>query len=145
MNNCSVCGTSIGIFDSKCASCRYEKHSTAIETAADEVLLTTTDTIPGSEITHVLGLVSAECVLTMHSFRETLSALSVKPGRETRLEGLFKEGRDFCITAIRKEAALKGANCITGLRFDYGEISYMSMSFVVASGTAVKCLKVENR
>jgi len=52
---------------------------------------------------------------------------------------VLRDSRRVCLTELRREALIAGANAVIGVDLDYSEISGddKSMLFLVASGTAV--------
>lgn len=108
--------------------------------ARQTLLLTTTATVPGREISGVLDIVSAECAYGMNVLKDMLAGLTdVVGGRSGSTQGVLRDARRTVMAELRSEAFNLGADAVVGVDLDYSEFSGggKSMLFVVATGTAV--------
>lgn len=92
----------------------------------------TMDTVPGREITEVVGPVVAVVART-RELRPDLRAAGVVEG----YTAMLTDSRHDAIAKVVDLAREAGADAVVGLRFDCSEIT-QSLSEVVAYGTAVK-------
>ncbi|MES2869462.1 MAG: YbjQ family protein [Pseudomonadota bacterium] len=102
------------------------------------MIITTTNTIEGRQITEYLGVVSAESVHGINVVRDFFTGMrDFFGGRSQTLERALKEARAQVTDEIRDRAG--SADAIVGLNF---EISMPSgrggMLVVFATGTAVR-------
>lgn len=102
------------------------------------MIITTTNTIEGRQITEYLGIVSAESVHGINVVRDIFTGIrDFFGGRSQTLERALKEARAQVTDEIRDRAG--SADAIVGLNF---EISMPSgrggMLVVFATGTAVR-------
>lgn len=102
------------------------------------MIITTTNTIEGRQITEYLGVVSAESVHGINVVRDLFTGMrDFFGGRSQTLERALKEARAQVTDEIRDRAG--SADAIVGLNF---EISMPSgrggMLVVFATGTAVR-------
>lgn len=112
-----------------------------IGTYATEIVLTTAFTVAGREIEKEIEVISAECVYGMNIFRDFFVAIrDVFGGRSAATQKVLRDARKTCLTELRREALMVGADAVIGVDLDYSEFSGQgtSMLFLVASGTAVK-------
>lgn len=101
------------------------------------MLLTTTESVAGHEITQVLGLVHGNSVRAKHVGRDIMAGLKQIVGGE--LSGyteLLSESRRQAIARMVQEAERMGANAIVSLRFNTSSIM-ASAAELFAFGTAV--------
>ena len=97
----------------------------------EEVIIATTNDIPGFKVTEVYGEVFGLIVRSRNIFS------NIGAGLRTVVGGEVKGSRENAIARLRQEAADKGANAVLAMRFDSGDIGNL-MSEVAAYGTAVK-------
>lgn len=102
------------------------------------MILTTIDSIPGKEITVVIGLVRGNTVRAGH-FGKDITAMfkNLVGGEVTDYTKLMAESREQALDRLREEAKALGANAVVGLRFSTSSISPGAAEMVVY-GTAVK-------
>ena len=103
------------------------------------MLLTTTSTVDGRQVTRYHGIVTAEVILGANVFRDFLAGLrDIVGGRSGSYERPLKEARKTALEELTQEAQALGANGVIGIDFDYEVIGANgSMLMVSASGTAV--------
>jgi uncharacterized protein YbjQ (UPF0145 family) len=109
-----------------------------LEAAAGIIL--TTETAHNLPVTGRLGIVSAECVIGMHLFKDIAAAFrDTFGGRSQSMQDVLREARVTALDDLRREAYELGADAVVGIALNYNEISGggKSMLFLVASGTAV--------
>ncbi len=104
------------------------------------MILTTTPTIQGKEITEYLGIVAAENVLGINFVKDIFGGLTnVFGGRSKTYEAELKTARDLALVEIEEAAAKLGADGVVGIDFDFEVLgSAGNMLMVNVSGTAVK-------
>ena len=104
------------------------------------MIITTTNSIEGRQITDYLGVVSAESVHGINVVRDFFTGMrDFFGGRSQTLERALKEARAEVTDEIRERAGVLRADAIVGLNF---EISMPSgrggMLVVFATSTAVR-------
>ncbi len=103
----------------------------------DDILIVTTNDVPGYEITQVHGEVCGLIVRARNVFSNVGASMRTVFGGEARgYTTLLLESRKQAIERLREAAREKGANAVVAMRFDCNEIASM-MSEVAAYGTAV--------
>lgn len=111
-----------------------------IDELAKDLILTTEFSMAEYRVTNRLEVITAECVFGMNMFRDMFAAVrDVFGGRSSASQKVLRDARRTCLTELRREALIAGANAVIGVDLDYSEISGdgKSMLMVVASGTAV--------
>jgi uncharacterized protein YbjQ (UPF0145 family) len=91
-------------------------------------------------VTERIEVITAECVFGMNLFKDFFAGIrDIFGGRSSSSQKVLRDARRTCLTELRREALIVGANAIVGVDLDYSEISGdgKSMLFVVVSGTAV--------
>jgi len=102
------------------------------------MIYSTTETIPGKEITEIVGVVTGNVVQAKHLGRDIMASLKGIVGGEIRgYTEMLTEARDIAIERLVANATEKGADGIVGIRFTTSAIMDGS-SEVMAFGTAVK-------
>ncbi|MBP2018501.1 uncharacterized protein YbjQ (UPF0145 family) [Symbiobacterium terraclitae] len=102
------------------------------------MLVTTTPTVQGREITEYLGIVSGETIMGANFVRDIAASIAdFIGGRAGAYESKLREGRDACLHEMMNEARRLGADAVVGVDIDY-EVLGQSMLMVTASGTAVR-------
>jgi len=103
------------------------------------MLLTTTPTVQGHDISKYLGVVCGEVVIGAHLGKDILAGFTnLVGGRSNAYESTLRETRDDALAEMIGEAKALGANAIVGVKFDYTVIGQSgSMMMVAVSGTAV--------
>lgn len=106
-------------------------------------MLVTTETVLSDRVIEMrLGVITAECVFGMNIFRDFFaSVVDLVGGRSVATQRVLRDCRNTCLTELKREALLVGANGIIAVDLDYGEISgggKIGMMLLVASGTAVR-------
>ena len=111
-----------------------------IERLAADIILTTEHGMAEYRVTKRIEVLTAECVFGMNLFKDFFASITyIFGGRSSSSQKILRDARLTCLTEMRREALMVGANAVIGLNLAYNEISGdgKSMLFVVASGTAV--------
>lgn len=112
-------------------------------TKTDEILIVTTNDVPGYEVVEVYGEVFGLIVRSRNIFSNIGSSFrTILGGESGGLTKLLIDSQNKAMERLRQEAVDKGANAILMTRFDTGDI-YNIMNEVAAYGTAVKIQKKE--
>ena len=107
----------------------------------DEVMVVTTNELPGYEVKEVYGEVFGLIVRSRNVFSNFGASLRTIVGGEVKgYTNLLSDSREHALGRLREAAAAKGANAVLMMRFDSGDIGQV-MNEVAAYGTAVKVVK----
>lgn len=105
------------------------------------MLITTTPTIQGAEITSYYGIVTGEAILGANIFKDFFAGIrDIVGGRSAAYEQELRRAKTVALEEMAAEARELGANAILAVDLDYETISLASgggMLMVSASGTAV--------
>ena len=102
------------------------------------MLITTSDSIPGREITETVGLVTASSVRARHVGRDILAGLKNLVGGEIgAYQQLLIESREQALGALEANAERQGADAIVALRMATASVA-AGAAEVLVYGTAVK-------
>lgn len=103
-----------------------------------KMLIVTTDTIVGRDITQVVGLVRGSTVRAKHIGTDIVASLKNLVGGEmTGYSSLMAGAREQAIDRMLSEARAMGADAVVGFRMETSAIM-AGASEIVAYGTAVK-------
>lgn len=105
------------------------------------MIISTTNTIDGTEIAEYLGIVTGEAVMGANLFKDIFASVrDIVGGRSAAYEKELREARRIAIDEMAFEAEDLGANAVIGVDLDYETIPSGSgaMLMVTASGTAVR-------
>jgi uncharacterized protein YbjQ (UPF0145 family) len=101
------------------------------------MLIVTTNEIPGYRISQVHGDVFGLTVRARHYFSNMGAQFrTIVGGEVTEYTRLLIDSRNQARERMWREARMRGANAVVGMRFDCNEIGDI-MSEIVAYGTAV--------
>jgi uncharacterized protein YbjQ (UPF0145 family) len=104
----------------------------------DQIMVVTTNELPGYEVTEVYGEVFGLIVRSRNVFSNIGASLRTVFGGEVKgYTRLLADTREQAMTRLRDAASAKGANAVLMMQFDSGDIA-SQMNEVVAYGTAVK-------
>lgn len=104
----------------------------------DEVIVVTTNDIPGYEVIETYGEVFGVLVRSRNLVSNIGASLkSIIGGEIGGYSKLLSTSRDEAVERMKQAAAERGANAILAMRFDSGDIGN-TMNEVAAYGTAVK-------
>tara|TARA_B100000678_G_scaffold75497_1_gene62009 strand:- start:9143 stop:9457 length:315 start_codon:yes stop_codon:yes gene_type:complete len=102
------------------------------------LILTTTETVPGRDVFHVLGLVKGNVVRARFVGRDIVAGLRTLVGGEVNeYTKLMAESREQALDRMIEDAEALGADAIVNLRFSTSLIMQGS-SEILAYGTAVR-------
>lgn len=103
------------------------------------MLVLTTHTIEGKQITRYLGLVSGEAILGANIFKDLFAGIrDIVGGRSAAYEEELRKAKDIAVQEMVQQAQSMGGNAVIGVDLDYETIgSNGSMLMVSASGTAI--------
>ncbi|HJQ81736.1 MAG TPA: heavy metal-binding domain-containing protein [Lacipirellulaceae bacterium] len=106
------------------------------------MLITTTHTIDGRQISEYLGLVSGEAILGANIFKDFFAGIrDIVGGRSAAYEQELRKAKEIAIKEMTASAMALGGNAIVGVDLDYETIGGgqgSNMLMVSASGTAVR-------
>lgn len=101
------------------------------------MLVTTTPTIQGRDISRYFGIVTGEAVMGANLFRDLFASITdIVGGRSGAYEKELHRARTIAIDEMKQVAAEYGADAVVGVDLDY-EVIRDGMLMVTASGTAV--------
>lgn len=105
------------------------------------MLVVTTSTLQGKNISQYLGIVSGEAILGANIFKDFFAGIrDIVGGRSASYEGELRKAKDLAIEEMCEQARQMGANTVIAVDLDYETISTAhggGMLMVTASGTAV--------
>ena len=102
------------------------------------MLYTTTENIPGYEITEVLGVAKGNTVRTRHVGKDIVAAFRNLVGGEVpEYTKLIAEAREQAVDRMLQDAMAKGADAVVTVRFTTSSIAQGAAELFVF-GTAVK-------
>ncbi len=108
----------------------------------DDVIIATTNELPGYEITQVYGEVFGLIVRARNVFSNIGAGFRTVFGGEAKgYTSLLSESRTQAVERLKDAARERGANAVLAMRFDCNEIADI-MSEVDAYGTAVTVRKI---
>ena len=103
-----------------------------------EIIVVTTNDVPGYEVTEVYGEVFGLIVRSRNVFSNIGAGLrSIVGGEVGGYTKLLSHSREQAMDRLKQAAKAKGANAVLAMRYDSGDISNV-MNEVAAYGTAVK-------
>ena len=109
-----------------------------MESRDAKIILTTTNDIPGKQITEVLGIVRGNSVRTKHLGKDIVALVKNLAGGEIKeYSEMISQARDKAFERMTKEAKNLGADAIVSIRFTTSSVM-ANASEVLAYGTAVK-------
>ena len=101
------------------------------------MILTTTETVPGKQISRICGLVRGNTVRAKHIGKDIFAGLKQIVGGELKgYTEMMTEAREEAIARMVAEAEALGANAIVSMRLTSADVM-QSASEVLAYGTAV--------
>ncbi len=101
------------------------------------MIVTTTPSVEGRQISEYCGIVVGEAILGANVFRDIFAGITdLVGGRSAAYEQSLGEARDTALRELEERAAELGATAVVGVDLDYEVINNMLM--VSASGTAVR-------
>lgn len=103
------------------------------------MIVTTTPTVQGREITTYLGIVTGEVIVGANLFRDLFASITdLVGGRSGKYEEVLARARREAIAEMKEESMKLGGNAVVGVDLDYEVLGQNgSMLMVSCSGTAV--------
>jgi len=102
------------------------------------MILTTTPSVEGRNITRYFGIVNGEAILGANIVRDIFASITdIVGGRSGQYEQELGKARKIALDEMTVQATQFGADAIVGIDIDY-EVIRDGMLMVAASGTAVK-------
>ena len=103
------------------------------------MILTTTSSIEGQQITQYHGVVTGEAILGANMFRDLFAGIrDIVGGRSGAYEKELRKAREIAFQEIQQAATDLGANAVVGIDIDYEVVGEKGgMLMVSVSGTAV--------
>ena len=84
------------------------------------MLLTTTNTIEGKEITQYFGIVSGETIIGANVFKDFFAGIrDIVGGRAGSYESVLREAKETALKEMSDHAARMGANAVIAVDLDY--------------------------
>ena len=101
------------------------------------MILVSTETVPGTDITEVYGLVSGSTVRAKHIGRDIAAGFkNIVGGELTGYTELLQEAREEAVARMLKQAKAVGANAVVNVRFSTSSVT-AGAAELFAYGTAV--------
>lgn len=101
------------------------------------MIITTTHTIEGKEVSEYLGIVTGETIFGANIVKDIFASVrDIVGGRSGTYENTIRDARETSTKEMIEAAKKLGADAVVGVDFDYETIGTMLM--VTASGTAVR-------
>lgn len=102
------------------------------------MIITNTETIPGREVSEILGMVRGNSVRAKHIGRDIMAGLKgIVGGEISGYTELLADAREESYKRMIKDAETLGADAILNVRFVTSMVA-QTMSEMLAYGTAVK-------
>ena len=104
------------------------------------MLLTTTSTIEGKEITQYFGVVSGETFIGANIFRDFFASIrDIVGGRSGSYESILRKAKETALQEMSEQAERLGANAVIGIDLDFETVGGNgNMLMVTVVGTAVR-------
>ncbi len=105
------------------------------------MIISTTETIEGRQVTEYLGIVSGDAVMGTNIFRDMFAGIrDIVGGRSGSYEKELRKAKEAALEALAEEAGERGADAVVGVDLDYEVIGgdKSTMLIVSANGTAVR-------
>jgi len=103
------------------------------------MILTTTPSVEGKQITKYCGVVTGEAILGANIFKDLFANVQdIIGGRSAAYEAELRKAREIAFREIEQAARDLGANAVVGIDLDYEVVGQSGgMLMVSISGTAV--------
>ncbi|MFK7951965.1 MAG: YbjQ family protein [Ekhidna sp.] len=102
------------------------------------MIISTTDSIPGKEISEIVGIAKGSTVRARHVGRDIFAGLkNIVGGEISEYTNLLSQSRDQAMQRMMDEARQMGADGIINIRFSTSMVM-QATSEILAYGTAVK-------
>lgn len=87
------------------------------------MVMSTTNSLEGKEITKYLGVVTGEAILGANIFKDIFAGIrDIVGGRSNSYEKALQDARRLAFTELEEKARRVGANAIIGIDIDYETI-----------------------
>ena len=104
----------------------------------EEILITTTETVPGRETAEILGLVRGNTIRARHIGRDIMAGLRTIVGGEIKdYTVMLDRARDQALERMLAQAKSLDADAVVGVRFTTSQ-TMSGAAEILAYGTAVK-------
>jgi len=102
------------------------------------MIIATTDTIAGKEITQTLGMARGSTIQAKHIGKDIMSGLrSIVGGELTEYSEMLEEAREKAVNRMVEDAEKMGADAVVNVRFMTSMVM-AGAAEILAYGTAVK-------
>lgn len=103
------------------------------------MIVTTTPTVQGRNISSYKGVVTGEAIIGAHLFKDIFAGIrDVVGGRSQAYEDTIREAREAAMSEMKMECQRLHGNAVVGVDIDYEVVGQGgSMMMVAVSGTAV--------
>ncbi len=103
------------------------------------MIITTTPSIEGKQITQYLGVITGEAILGANIFRDMFAAVrDIVGGRSASYERELGKAREIALEDLEDWAEELGASAVVGVNIDYESFGQTNgMMMVSVTGTAV--------
>lgn len=102
------------------------------------MIVTTTPSVAGREVTEYLGVVCAQSVMGVNAFKDVSAGMrNIFGGRSKSYENELSSGVASVLDEMERQASDLGADAVLGVDLDYETVG-SNMLMVSASGTAVR-------
>ncbi len=103
------------------------------------MIISTTPSIEGRNITQYHGIVTGEAILGANIFKDFFAGIrDIVGGRSAAYERELRKARTIAMRELQEEAQSLGANAVVGVDLDYETVGQQGgMLMVSVSGTAV--------
>lgn len=104
------------------------------------MILSSTNTLDGKEITEYLGIISGESLIGSNVYKDLFSGVrDVVGGRTSAYEEEIQKARELAINSMKETAGELGANAIIGLKISYSNLggTMGNTILVTCYGTAI--------
>lgn len=106
------------------------------------MIVTTTPSVDGRNVTKYFGIVAGEAIMGANIIRDIMASVTdVIGGRSGAYEEKLTEARQIAIKEMMDKASRLGADAVIGVDIDY-EVVREGMLMVTAAGTAVSLSEV---
>jgi uncharacterized protein YbjQ (UPF0145 family) len=126
-----------------------EISASIIEKITGDITLTSSFYISNHEVDTEIEFITAECVYGMNIFKDFFAGVrDIFGGRSHTVQKVLRDARRTCLTELRREALMVGADAVISINLNYQELSAgqkNGMLMLVASGTAVRLKKRINK
>ena len=104
------------------------------------MIITTTNSVEGREVTEYLGIVGGDAIVGAHIFKDLFGAIrDIVGGRAEAYEKTLRDSKALALKDMEEQAAELGADAILGVDLDYEVLGQSNgMLMVSANGTAVR-------